>query len=103
MLFDACACSIRKHAALEGIRYFYAVITALASICECRVDQLFAFFIQWSPNLCDDNKYADEQGFIVVSHPGDNLSTIDDLPPRDSRLCRSTSFGKDWEVSVAVK
>ena len=55
-------------------------------LCLCRVDELYAFFIQWSPNIS-----ADDEGFVVVNK---NISS----PTTEPRLLRSASISKDWEV-----
>ena len=56
-----------------------------------RVDELYAFFIQWSPNV-----EADDEGFVVVS---ENISAqMSEPSPSEPRLLRSASINKDWEV-----
>jgi len=57
----------------------------------CRVDELYAFFIQWSPNI-----EADEEGFVVVSE--DALACRSEANLSEPPLLRTTSFSKDWEV-----
>jgi len=59
------------------------------------VDELYAFFIQWSPNI-----EADEEGFVVVSE--DLLSCRADSNLSEPALLRTTSFSKDWEVLLPV-
>ena len=60
-------------------------------VCVYRVDELYAFFIQWSPNV-----EADDEGFIVVS---ENISAqMSEPSPSEPRLLRSASINKDWEV-----
>jgi len=55
------------------------------------VDELYAFFIQWSPNI-----EADEEGFVVVGE--DFLTCRAVSSPSEPLLLRTTSFSKDWEV-----
>jgi len=56
-----------------------------------RVDELYAFFIQWSPNV-----EADEEGFVVVNE--DMLARRTESNISEPPLLRTTSFSKDWEV-----
>lgn len=60
--------------------------------CVCfRVDHLYAFFVQWSPDVY--GKEAREQGFVVVEK--DELDMIDNFFS-DPASC-------SWEVSSVMK
>ena len=73
---------------------------------HCRVDQLYAFFIQWSPNIYGSEEDIDpaEQGFVVVEEEEveeelEDMAFIDDhykgsVP--NKKLTRTMS--KNWEV-----
>ena len=54
-------------------------------MCVCRVDELYAFFIQWSPA-------ADEEGFVVVNNNTPVHMT------ESSQLLRTANISRDWEV-----
>jgi len=60
------------------------------------VDELYAFFIQWSPNI-----EADEEGFVVVSR--NNTPQSSDHSLVEPLLLRSTSITKDWEVEYQLQ
>lgn len=61
-------------------------------LCVCsRVDNLYAFFVQWSPDVY--GKEAREQGFVVVEK--DELDMIDNFFS-DPASC-------SWEVSSVEK
>ena len=61
-------------------------------VCLCRVDELYAFFIQWSLNI-----EADEEGFVVVN---ERISAHTSEPSlNEPHLLRSASISKDWEVT----
>lgn len=60
--------------------------------CVCsRVDHLYSFFVQWSPDVY--GKEAREQGFVVVEK--DELDMVDNFFS-DPASC-------SWEVSMAEK
>lgn len=62
-----------------------------ASVCVCsRVDHLYSFFVQWSPDVY--GKEAREQGFVVVDK--EELDMIDNFFS-DPASC-------SWEVSSVV-
>lgn len=61
--------------------------TISVSTVSCRVDDLYAFFVQWSPDVY--GKEAREQGFVVVEK--DELDMIDNFFS-DPASC-------SWEVS----
>ena len=57
----------------------------------CRIDELYAFFIQWSPNI-----EADAEGFVVVN---ENIcSHLSETSLNEPQLLRTASISKDWEV-----
>ena len=63
------------------------------SVClfVCRIDELYAFFIQWSPNID-----ADAEGFVVVN---ENISShLSETSLNEPQLLRTASISKDWEV-----
>ena len=53
----------------------------------CRVDELYAFFIQWSGA-------ADEEGFVVVSESSPSHGS--------TQLLRNASISRDWEVTCLL-
>ena len=64
--------------------------------CVSRVDELYAFFIQWSPNI-----EADKEGFVVVNQ---NISAhMSEASLSEPRLLRTASFSKDWEVRTSTE
>jgi len=81
------------HTAIKPV-YWY-------SIPYDKVDHVYAFFLQWTPDLTDDHdpSAAVEQSFVVI----DNLSdwTVSDdtmaAPSEDSKRLRR-SMSKDWEI-----
>ena len=64
--------------------------------CVCRVDQLYAFFLQWSPDIYDNDEEldADAQGFVVVEH--DSIDIVDNHFQPAHRLSQS------WKVSYVT-
>ena len=57
-----------------------------------RVDQLYAFFLQWSPSLYDNQEEADAAGFVVVDK--ENIDIVDDHFEPHRRLSQS------WKVRL---
>ena len=64
----------------------------------CRVDHLYAFFVQWSPDIYggDDEIDPKERGFVVIEEKEDEELDIIDGHFSGSRLVKQVS--KDWEV-----
>ncbi len=69
-----------------------------------RVDPLYAFFVQWSPEIygSDDEIKPEERGFVVIDDDDsdDDIDMIEDHYQSEGssrRLQRHMS--KDWEVS----
>ena len=62
-----------------------------------RVDQLYAFFLQWSPSLYDNDEEldVDGQGFVVVEH--ENIDIVDNHFQPTHRLSQS------WKVSAVPR
>ena len=67
--------------------------------CHFSVDHLYAFFIQWSPNLYGGEDEIDpkERGFVVIEDEDEDEEEIH-VDFVKGRLIRSMS--KDWEVSL---
>jgi uncharacterized protein YwqG len=67
------------------------------------VDQLYAFFIQWSPNIygVEDDIDPKERGFVVVDESEENEESMevveDHFESNRGRFMRQMT--KDWEVS----
>ncbi len=66
------------------------------------MDPLYAFFIQWSPDIYggDDEIDPKERGFVVISEEDEELSVLG-TPVEDhfkSESWRQRSVSKDWEV-----
>ena len=61
-----------------------------------RVDHLYAFFVQWTPEIYGDEEEItpEKRGFVVINDK--------DIDSEDINLLDS-SFQKDWEVSRVVK
>lgn len=51
------------------------IIVKIIAPSHCRVDHLYSFFVQWSPDVY--GKEAREQGFVVVEK--DELNMIDNF------------------------
>ena len=67
------------------------------------MDQLYAFFVQWSPELYgdDDDIDAEARGFVAIENPNDDdIEVIEDYFESHplGRDCRA-SLSKGWEVS----
>jgi len=54
---------------------------------------LYAFFIQWSPNLEDDEV---DEGFVVVEV--DRAAGASETISSEPQLLQSINISKDWEV-----
>ena len=65
-----------------------------------RVDHLYAFFVQWSPNIYGSEDEIDpkERGFVVIndSEDEDDMDVVEDHFKQERRLLRQMT--KDWEV-----
>ena len=57
----------------------------------CRVDLLYAFFIQWKPDAYG-NESQSEVGFVP----------IEDEEGEQTRTVTNRKMGKDWEVGVSL-
>jgi len=55
------------------------------------VDELYAFFIQWSPNV-----ETDAESFVVVNKNASGHASESSVT--EPRLLHSASISKDWEV-----
>jgi hypothetical protein len=79
------------------------------SIPRERVDHLYAFFIQWSPNIYGGEDEIDpkERGFVVIEDDEDNEESInvveDHFPSEKQRLIKQLSMSKDWEKASVRK
>lgn len=66
-----------------------------------RVDHLYAFFVQWSPNIYGGEDEIDpkDRGFVVIndSDEEDDMDVVEDHFKQERRLLRQMT--KDWEVS----
>lgn len=81
--------SLGKTSALHDSAVLVDRWTTAASSSVCRVDHLYTFFVQWSPEIY--GKDAKEQGFIVVEK--EELDMIDNF--------FSEPTTKSWEVSAS--
>ena len=86
---------------------YTTVVSSWGCICPCRcvcmciylsvcfwlhrVDELYAFFIQWSPNV-----ETDAESFVVVNKNASGHASESSVT--EPRLLRSASISKDWEV-----
>lgn len=68
------------------------------------MDQLYAFFIQWSPNIYGAEEDIDpkERGFVVLDSDNEDqensMEVVEDhFRPDRGRMVRQMT--KDWEVS----
>ena len=66
------------------------------SIPRVKVDQLYAFFVQWKPEIYgdDDEMMAEKRGFVVLSEEGDESGEIEILDEHFG----SGNLQKDWEI-----
>jgi len=61
----------------------------------CRVDSLYSFFIQWSPNVSGDGEFdVNDRGFVVLGSADSAATTTDgsEQPP-------TSRPGRKWHVS----
>lgn len=60
-----------------------------------RVDHLYAFFVQWTPEIYGDEEEItpEKRGFVVI-----NDDDSEDLEMLDEHFGPNSSFQKDWEV-----
>ncbi|KAL3847555.1 hypothetical protein ACJMK2_018460 [Sinanodonta woodiana] len=71
------------------------------SIPREKVDPLYAFFVQWSPDIYGDEEDIDpeKRGFVVIDEMEDSLSSpIEELDALDEHFGPNSNFHKDWEV-----
>ena len=64
----------------------------------CRVDALYSFFIQWSPNVTGDGEVdVNDRGFVVLGSADSGAPTTDstELPPANHP-------GRNWHVRSPV-
>ena len=61
-----------------------------------RVDHLYAFFVQWTPEIYGDEEEItpEKRGFVVIE---DDES--EDLEMLDEHFGPNSTFAKDWEVT----
>ena len=64
-----------------------------------RVDQLYAFFVQWTPEIYGEEDDITQRGFIVldeeISRDEENLEMMDEY-------FSMAALHKDWEVIVRI-
>ena len=69
-----------------------------------RADHLYAFFVQWRPDIYgDDDIYAEDRGFVVVENvnledQAESLHIVDDYFGQFG-----ADFRKDWEVRACFE
>ncbi|XP_025090916.1 oxidation resistance protein 1-like isoform X2 [Pomacea canaliculata] len=72
------------------------------SVPRAKADNLYAFFVQWRPEIYGDSDDFDpeEQGFVVVQEPDIPLESVDEnLQVVEEHFGGTkTSFKKDWEI-----
>ena len=61
-----------------------------------RVDHLYAFFVQWTPEIYGDEEEItpERRGFVVI----EDGEEFDDTEMLDDHFGPESSFQKDWEV-----
>ncbi|CAH1774593.1 unnamed protein product [Owenia fusiformis] len=64
------------------------------SIPRDRVDHLYAFFVQWSPNIygSEEEINPEARGFVVFDSDAEDLNLVDDYFEGDIKV------SKDWEI-----
>ncbi|KAI8483750.1 Nuclear receptor coactivator 7 [Branchiostoma belcheri] len=65
-----------------------------------RADHLYAFFLQWSPDVYGHEVNKDDlevSGFVVLGEETDSLEVVDDFYSAESSLY------KDWEIVTAME
>ena len=93
----------------DDLRCYQGVKPPLKLELNCtgfRVDHLYAFFVQWSPNIYGGEDEIDptERGFVVINDSEEedegeeNMDVIEDHFKQERRLMRQMT--KDWEVST---
>lgn len=79
----------------------------MSTLSFSRADNLYAFFVQWRPEIYGDSDDFDpeEQGFVVVQEPDIPLESVDEnLQVVEEHFGGTkTSFKKDWEVSSVLR
>ncbi|KAK3590702.1 hypothetical protein CHS0354_008040 [Potamilus streckersoni] len=71
------------------------------SIPREKVDPLYAFFVQWTPDIYGDEEDIDpeKRGFVVIDEMEDSLSSpMEELDVLDEHFGPNSTFHKDWEV-----
>ena len=69
-----------------------------------RADHLYAFFVQWRPDIYgDDDIFAEDRGFVVVENvnledQAESLHIVDDYFGQFG-----ADFRKDWEVRACFE
>jgi len=64
----------------------------------CRVDAMYSFFIQWSPNVTGDGEVdVNDRGFVVLRSADSGAPTTDstELPPTNHP-------GREWHVRSSL-
>lgn len=86
------------------------VLSCICILCNLayvisRVDQLYAFFIQWKSEAYDNDELCNDMGFVAVTDPEKTESETEtggDDPSRvTSHLGRQISL--DWEVTLHIR
>lgn len=61
----------------------------------CRVDALYSFFVQWSPNVSGDGQVSvNDRGFVVLGSAESGAAATD-----NTELPLSNHPGRVWHVS----
>jgi len=64
----------------------------------CRVDALYSFFIQWSPNVSGDGEFdVNDRGFVVLGSADSGAPTTDGAEERPTN-----HPGRKWHVSSVL-
>ncbi|XP_050391747.2 nuclear receptor coactivator 7 isoform X1 [Patella vulgata] len=73
------------------------------SIPREKVDQLYAFFVQWTPDIYgdDDDMDPEQRGFVVFDE--DDLESVENLEFVDKHFDSVQKIRKDWEIISKVE
>ena len=70
----------------------YPPFSLLCHNVPCRADNLYDFFLQWTPDIYGKDIDASDVGFVVVDQEDTSLEVVEDF--------FDEPITKDWEVCI---
>jgi len=76
------------------------LLDAVWMVLMCRVDALYSFFVQWSPNVTGDGEVSvNDRGFVVLQSADSGSDGAAPATTDSTELAPTNHPGRVWHVS----